>query len=485
MRVTTIFFVIAALLMLSKTQAEVVLPRVLGHNMVLQRNKPVCIWGTATVGEKISVMFAGQKKETVTDVTGKWKVLLDPMRTSSEGREMIVTGSNTIRLQNILVGEVWLCSGQSNMEFTMRKSSKMKRPGVEGQNPVDELQYAKNPSIRIFQVNRKELIKPDSLHRGWSIARDSALRVFSAPAYFFAKELYSRLHVPVGVISSAVPGSAIEPWIPAEAFNDHAFFINYKVQNDPGKFYTPMIHPLVPFAIKGFLWYQGETNCFLNERIEYTHKMEALIGRWRSDWNDKDLPFYYVQIAPFKYSESKDNKVTLNKESLPEFREAQAAALKIPNTAMIITTDLADNLSDIHPSYKWEVGRRLALLALARDYGFKEIVSTGPVYHGMKIKGNKIELSFSSVGGGLVSKDGKTLSDFLIAGKDKKFVPAQAEIKGNKVVVSSNAVNSPADVRFAWVETAQPNLYNKEGLPAQPFRTDNILTGQFKPDIKN
>lgn len=485
MRVPTIFFVIAALLMLSKTQAEVVLPRVLGHNMVLQRNKPVCIWGTAVAGEKVSVTFSVQRKETIADVAGKWQVLLDPMNASSEGREMIIAGSNTIKLENILVGEVWLCSGQSNMEFTMRKSSKMKRPDVAGQNPVDELQYAKNPAIRIFLVNRKELAKPDSLHRGWSIARDSALRVFSAPAYFFAKELNNRLHVPVGVISSAVPGSAIEPWIPVEAFGNCTFFDNYKVQNDPGKFYTPMIRPLVPFTLKGFLWYQGETNCFLNERLDYTHKMEVLINRWRSDWNDKNLPFYFVQIAPFKYSESKDNKVVLNKESLPEFREAQAAALKIPNTAMIITTDLADNLSDIHPSYKWEVGRRLALLALARDYGFKEIVSAGPVYHGMKIKGNKVELSFSSVGGGLVSKDGKTLSDFLIAGKEKKFVPAQAEIKGNKVIVSSNAVNKPVDVRFAWTETAQPNFYNKEGLPAQPFRTDNILTGQFKPDIKN
>lgn len=467
-----------------EAKASVTLPRVLGHNMVLQREKPVCIWGTAAGGERITVAFSGQRKETVTDNSGNWKIYLDPMPASSAGSQMTITASNTIKLENILVGEVWLCSGQSNMEFTMRKSSKMKRPAVEGENPVDELNYAKNPDIRIFLVNRKELAKPDSLHRGWNIARDSALRVFSAPAYFFAKELNKHLHVPVGVISSAVPGSAIEPWAPADAFNACSYLKERKVQNDPGKFYTPMIRPLVPFTIKGFLWYQGETNCFLNERLEYTHKMEALIARWRKDWGDKKLPFNFVQIAPFKYSEAKD-KTGLTRESLSEFREAQAAVLRLRNTGMIVTTDLADNLSDIHPSFKWEIGRRLALVALEKNYGIKNLVSSGPVYRELKIKGNKIELTFSSIGSGLISKDGKPLSDFLIAGRDKKFVPAQAEIRGDKVIISSALVPVPEAVRFAWVETAQPNLYNKEGLPARPFRTDNILFSQFKPDIKN
>lgn len=471
---------VIALLFAFTGKADVILPRVIGNNMVLQRDKPVCIWGCAAAGERISVKFAGQIRETIAAASGAWKVMLNPMKASSIGEEMIIAGNNTIRLENILVGEVWLCSGQSNMEFTMRKNSKMKRPVVEGHNPVDELQYAKNPAIRIFLVNRKTLSKPDSLHAGWSEARDSALRVFSAPAYFFARDLYANLHVPVGVISSAVPGSAIEPWIPEEAFCKISFFKGKKIDNDPGKFYQPMIHPLAPYTLKGFVWYQGETNCFLKETLQYTYKMKALIDTWRADWNDGDLPFYYVQIAPFKYSESK-GKVVLSKEKLPEFREAQAAALKIPYTGMIVTTDLADNLNDIHPSYKWEVGRRLALIALAKTYHKEDVVGSGPVFTKMKIRRNKAILSFSSVGSGLVSKDGKPLTGFLIARKDKRFVPADAVIKGDKVVVQAASVKKPVAVRFAWEETSQPNLFNKDGLPAQPFRTDNSLIDQFKP----
>ncbi len=448
--------------------------------MVLQRDKPVCIWGTAAAGEQVTVQFAGQIKKTDTNVSGNWKVFLDPMKASGQGSELVISGTNTIKLENILVGEVWLCSGQSNMEYTMRKNSKVKKPEIKGQNPADELQYANNPSIRIFLVNRKEQVKTDSLHRGWSVARDSALRSFSAPGYFFAKELYEKLRVPVGIISSAIPGSAIEPWVPAESFALSSYFKDQKVQNDPGKFYEPMIRTLAPYTLKVFLWYQGETNCFLKETIQYTYKMETLINTWRNLWGDSKLPFNYVQIAPFKYSESK-GKVVLTRESLPEFREAQALAFKIPNTGMVVTTDLADNLSDIHPSYKWEIGRRLALLALSKDYGFKEIVGSGPVYQKMKVRGNKAELTFSSTGSGLISKDGKALSDFLIAGSDKNFVPATAVIKGDKVLVSAAGVHAPIAVRFAWDESAQPNLYNKEGLPAQPFRTDNPLISQFKP----
>ena len=460
-------------------KAEVVLPRVLGHGMVLQQNKPVIIWGTASAGEQVSVKFGTQQKQTITDASGKWKVILNPLTASKVPSVLTISGTNTIRLNNILVGEVWLCSGQSNMEYTMRKNSKIKnRPVVEGHNPVDELEYANNPNIRLFWVSRKELAKPDPQHKGWSVAKDSALRSFSAAGYFFAKELYSQLDVPIGMISSAIPGSALEPWAPAAAFAESEYFKDKPVGNDPGKFYEPMIRPLVPFAIKGFLWYQGETNCFLKETISYTQKMEVLINSWREAWKEQTLPFYYVQIAPFKYSESK-GEVSLTKESLPEFREAQTLALKIPNTGMIVTTDLVDNLDDIHPGFKWEIGRRLALIALNKDYGFKKIVASGPVYHGMKIKRNTISLSFDSKGSGLLSKDGKPLSGFEIAGSDGKFVPAMAVIKGKKVIVSSPEITEPKNVRFAWEETAQPNFYNREGLPARPFRTNNPLLEQY------
>lgn len=441
--------------------AEVVIPRILGHNMVLQRDQPVSIWGTASVGERVQVKFSGQNKSAEADAKGKWSVVLDPMKASGVGQDLFITGSNTIVLKNILIGEVWLCSGQSNMEYTMRKNSKVTRP-YKGLNPVDELNYADNDSIRIFLVNRKELIKPDPANKGWSVARDSALRSFSAAGYFFAKELGKKLGVPVGMISSAIPGSRIEPWIPASLLPEG--------DGDPGKFYTPMIEPLLPFAIKGFLWYQGESNCFLNERTQYTDKMKLLINSWRAAWGLTDMPFYYVQLAPFYYSRS-DGKIKLHSESLPEFREAQEQALQVANTGMIITTDLASDINDIHPPMKWEIGRRLALMALSDSYGVNE-VGHSPVFTHMQIRGNKAEINFKFVGSGLYAKDGQDLRSFLIAGKDGRFVPARAVISNNKVIVSSPAVKVPVSVRFAWNEADQPNFYNKEGLPAAPFRTD-------------
>jgi len=451
-------------------QANVVLPRVLGHNMVLQRDKPVAIWGTAAPGEAVAVQFGGQNPRTVADANGRWQVMLKPLAASATPADLTITGNNTIQLHNILVGEVWLCSGQSNMEYTMRKSSKVTRPNVPGPNPVDELQTAHNPSIRIFLVNRKTLAKPDSLHRDWAVAQDSALRSFSAAAYFFAKELNAKLHVPIGMISSAVPGSRIEPWVSEEAFqNDHAF-AGQKVDGDPGKFWEPMVRPLVPLTLRGFLWYQGESNCFLAETTTYTQKMRTLISSWRTAWGDADLPFYYVSLAPFKYSDTHD-KVVLTPETLPRFREAQAAALQIPHTGMIETTDLANTEGGIHPGFKWEIGRRLALLALANTYHIPGVVAEGPVFRSLKVKGSVATVAFSSASS-LVSKDGQPLTSFTVAGADGVFVPAQARLKGQQVLVSAAQVLHPVAVRFGWNEVAQPNLFSAAGLPARPFRTD-------------
>ncbi|UOG75957.1 sialate O-acetylesterase [Hymenobacter tibetensis] len=456
-------------------QANVVLPRVLAHNMVLQRNKPLPIWGQAAPGETVAVQFAGQQVSTVADAAGRWQVLLQPLATSSTPAELVITGRNTIRLRNVLVGEVWLASGQSNMEYTMRKNSKATIPATEDASPLTELERAHNPLIRIFLVNRKELVKPDSLHRGWSVAQDSALRSFSAPAYFFAKELNQRLNVPIGVISSAVPGSRIEPWIAEAAFQQDSYYATQKVDGDPGKFYEPMIRPLVPFAVRGFLWYQGESNCFLAETSTYTHKMKTLIESWRAAWQDSALPFYYVQLAPFKYSESKDTKVPLNRETLPRFREAQTAALQIPYTGVIVTTDLVTKLDDIHPPYKWKIGRRLAWLALAATYK-KHNVPVSPVYQSMAVKGNEAILSFQNFRSSLVSENKQPLTDFQLAGPDGVFHPGQARIKGKRVLVSATGVAQPVAVRFGWDEVAKPNLFSKSGLPVRPFRTDAAAT---------
>ncbi|GGB06049.1 9-O-acetylesterase [Mucilaginibacter rubeus] len=444
--------------------------------MVLQRNAPVPVWGTASPGEKVTVKFNKQTKTTVADAAGKWMVKLDAMPASVIPTTLTISGKNTIQLQNILVGEVWLCSGQSNMQYEMRKNSKVKKPDTSTSNsPVDELDRAHNPQIRIFLVTQKNMLKPDSTHSGWSVAEDSALRAFSAAGYFFAKNLQHDLKVPVGIISSAVSGSRIEPWVSQEGFDAIPYFKanNIKIEGDPGKFYAKMIEPVAPFALKGFLWYQGESACFLGETISYTYKMEALINNWRKLWGDKKLPFYYVQIAPYYYTLGK-GPVTYTPFTEPELREAQAVALQIPNTGMIITTDLNDDLKNIHPPFKWEVGRRLELQALANTYK-QRVVFSGPVYKHMKINGDKIILEFDHVGAGLVNHDGKPLTDFTIAGADGNFVAATAIIKRNTVEVSAQSVAKPVAARFAWSESAQPNFYNKDGLPAAPFRTDNPL----------
>ncbi|UOQ51091.1 sialate O-acetylesterase [Hymenobacter cellulosivorans] len=474
MKTTRIGLLLGLLLLASSARAWVVLPRVLGHHMVLQRNQPVPIWGTAAPGEAVTVTFGAQQLGTTANAAGRWQVTLKPLRASAVPAELVIAGRNTIRLQNILVGEVWLCSGQSNMEYTMRKNSKVTIPATEDAGPLAELEHARNPALRIFLVNRKELAKPDSLHRGWSIAQDSALRAFSAPAYFFAKELYAHLHVPVGVISSAVPGSRIEPWIAEQAFAQDAYYASQKVDGDPGKFYEPMIRPLVPFAVRGFLWYQGESNCFLAETSTYTHKLQTLIQSWRAAWHNDQLPFYFVQLAPFLYSESKDPRVPLTRETLPRFREAQQAVLRTPHTGMIVTTDLVTKLDDIHPPYKWKIGQRLALLALSGTYRRPKAEGVGPVFRRVRFRKNEAVVSFEPLKSRLTSKDGQPLTDFTLAGADGVFVPAQARIAGQRVVVSAPGVAKPVAVRFGWDEAAKPNLFSAAGLPARPFRTDTL-----------
>ena len=464
--------------------AEVILPKVIGHNMVLQRLKIVPIWGTASPGEKITVSFGAQRKETIASDSGKWVVKLNPMEASELPREMIISGTNTIKLKNILVGEVWLCSGQSNMEYAMRKNSKIQGT-VKGKKPLeDDLLTANNPNIRIFLVKRKYM-SPDSTHNGWDQASGTALKDFSAVGYFYAKEMYQKLHIPIGMISSAVPGSRIEPWIEAKRLEISPKMKDGKVLEsltsdggDPGKFYNTMIQPLIPYCLRGFLWYQGESNCFLNENIRYAYKFKTLIESWRSDWGNLNMPFYFVQIAPYNYSASKDVRPH-SPENLPEMWEAQSLALTLPNTGMITITDLVDSIVDLHPAYKWEVGRRLSLVALNKTYGFTEIISSGPTFKGMKITKNKIEVTFTNTGSGLISRNGKPLDWFTIAGADGKFVPAKAEIIGDKVIVSSPEVKSPVAIRFAWNEAAQSNFINKEGLPAVPFRSNNPWVKTF------
>ncbi|WP_205702844.1 sialate O-acetylesterase [Botryobacter ruber] len=466
------FLLLAAL----NLQAEVTLPKVLTSNMVLQREKPVPIWGYAAPGEKVTVTFGKQSKTATTNNLGRWEVTLEPLTANATPQVMTIAGTNTLKLENILVGEVWLCSGQSNMEFTVSKSAKYNVGKRSKGMSEEELQKVNNPNIRVLLV-RKDLYKNNGFQTGWEEATFESVKDFSAPAYYFAEKLQGELSIPVGVIAAAVSGTHIERWAPEEVFKGVPDF-NVQATLDKeavgdlnqGKFYYGMIQPLAPFALRGFLWYQGETNAFQNEHFEYTNKMQALINTWRHIWRDKEAPFYFVQIVPFEYSKSK-NQFPLNEETLPRFWEAQTAALQIPNTGMIVTTDLTDSMDELHPLYKWEIGRRLARLALGKSYD-KNLVYSGPVFREMKVKGKKAVLEFEHTGSGLVSNDGKPLTWFTIAGADGKFVPANAVIKGDKLIVSAPGVKKPVAVRFAWDEAAQSNFYNKEGLPARPFRTD-------------
>ncbi|AOW10900.1 sialate O-acetylesterase [Flavobacterium gilvum] len=472
------------LLFTSNTFAEITLPKILGHNMVLQRQKKVTIWGTAAPDEKISVAFAGQTKNTIADKAGNWSIKLSPMQASFIPREMVIKGTNTIVLKNILVGEVWLCSGQSNMEYAMRKYSKFQTSVKGNKPPEDDLNTANNTNIRIF-LDRRKYMEPSPEHLGWDAAIGKPLVDFSVVGYYFAKDLYAKLNVPIGMISAAVPGSRIEPWIQASKLEIEPKLKNGKIldklkqdDGDTGKFYNTMIQPLIPYTLKGMLWYQGESNCFLTENIRYAYKLKALIESWRSDWKDTKIPFYFVQIAPYNYSGSKDRPITA--ENLPEFWESQKLALHLKNTGTIAITDLVDSIADLHPGYKWEVGRRLSLLAANKTYGQTNVVYSGPVFQKMKIVNNSILVTFSNTGSGLSSRDGKPLNWFSIAGADGKFVKAKAEINGNTVIVSAPEVQHPYSVRFGWNEAAQSNFINKEGLPAVPFRSDNPWEKLFK-----
>ena len=472
----------AAVVVLPAT-AAVTLPAVLNQNMVLQRGQPVPVWGWAAPGEKVSVEFAGQKKSAKTDAAGRWEVRLGKLTTSATPAAMTITGSDTVTLTNILVGEVWLCSGQSNMEKPIGSKP--------GQKPVPNHQQElatgdAYPNIRLFKADRVIASEPMSDVKGtWAVCSSNSLEgiKFSAAAFFFAREICNELNVPIGLVQSAWGGTRIEPWTPPAGFEqvpavaDLAKFSagTNKLDNKmPGAIYNAMIAPLKPFAMRGALWYQGESNCMdVNDGATYADKFEALIKGWRKVWGQGDFAFYYVQLAPYNYFSNRDKPRVNSPEELPRIWEAQSRCLRLPNTGMAVITDTVDDTRDIHPTNKQDVGRRLALIALNKSYGKKEVACTGPVFRAMKIKGGEAVLSFEGVGSGLHVKDSQELNSFTIAGADGKFVAAVAQIEGETVVVSSSEVAEPKAVRFGWHELAQPNFFNEAGLPASPFRTDD------------
>lgn len=472
-------------------------------HMVLQRGVSVPVWGTAGEGEEVTVQFNGQKVSAKTK-DGKWMVKLNPLKEGGP-YAMTISGENIVTLNDILVGEVWVCSGQSNMERQLGPRTGQK-PIINWENERDAANY---PQIREYHVTRGYSQEPVAdAGAKWVICSPATVSDFSAVGYFFARNLHKRLNVPVGVLFTSVGGTPAEHWtsrailegnpelavlideynkrvseFPAkleEYKRDEATLLAKFKQDSleavkagkpapkkPGKpadpavtgfisgLYNKMIVPIVPYAIKGFTWYQGESN---NGRAkQYQTLLPAMIENWRKDWNNNDLPFLIVQIAP-------------HKNMAPELREAQLLTVKkTPNTALIVTTDCGDS-ADIHPADKKPVGDRLSLAANAIAYREK-LEYSGPMYESVKMKDGKATLTFSHVGRGLRAKGGD-LTGFTIAGADKQFVPAQAVISGDKIIVSSPGVIAPLAVRYGWANVPNGNLYNADGLPASPFRTD-------------
>lgn len=430
---------VLALLAPSVASAEVTVPSVFASHMVVQRDQPLPIWGWAEKGEAVTVAFGGQTATGTADDKGLWKVTLPKFEANAKPQTMTIKGkNNTLELTDVLVGDVWLGSGQSNMEWSLAASAA----------PKETIAAANHPLIRLLHVKKvqtPQAAKDVQLDRAWSACTPESATRFSAVLYHFGVRLQKDVNVPIGLINSSWGGSRIEPWTTDGKTG--------------GGMYNAMIAPLQPVALKGVIWYQGESN--MSEGMKYLDRKKALIEGWRKTFG-QDLPFYFVQIAPYS---------RYGNPNLAELWEAQAACLKIPGTGMAVTTDLVDNIADIHPKNKFDVGNRLALWALAKTYGKKDLVYSGPLYKSMKVEGNKIRLSFAHVGGGLKSRDEKPLSEFEIAGEDGKFVPAEAVIEGNEVVVTAKEIAKPTQVRFGWRNIANPNLSNKEGLPASPFRT--------------
>lgn len=462
-----IFKLSLILLLLSHLSGEVRLPAIFGNNMVLQQDTQVRLWGWCDPGEKIRIKGSWQwlGQSVRGDEQGRWQAKLSTP-VAGGPHTLVFKGKNRVELGNIMIGEVWFCSGQSNMEM-----------GVGLANNSDaELAAAQFPQIRIFDVEKVAGDTSFNDIKGvWKVCTPQTLAEdgwggFSATAYYFGRALHRELGVPVGLVDNSWGATRIEPWIPPEGFQavpellplyesrlETAELGQWSEPQRPASIYNGMVEPMVPFTIKGAIWYQGESN--VGEGTLYRLKMEALITGWRTIWDQGNFPFYFVQIAPWEGYQPGD---------LPQLWQAQLAALSIPNTGIALTQDIGD-LQDIHPKNKQEVGRRLALLALARTYSRDE-VDSGPVYSAMEIEGSGIRLSFDQAFGGL-SVTGAIIRHFTIAGEDQRFVPAQAVMDGQTIVVSSDRVANPVAVRFGWSKDAVTNVHNAAGLPLAPFKT--------------
>ena len=452
-------------MVLNTINATIWIPSVISDNMVLQQNSECTIWGwTDKTSEKISVTGSWNNTTvTVKAYQGLWSMKL---KTGNAGGPYTVTikGHQTIILKNVMLGEVWLLSGQSNMRRT---------PMQELNNREEEIRSANYPSIRFFNVPLHKSATPqDDTPGEWEECTSETIKQFSSVGYFFGREIHQKMNVPIGLINASWGGTPIKVWIEDSVLKSHKTLfedvknmrITHSWPDHPGATYNSMIYPFVKFNIAGALWYQGESDRQVPET--YYQTLPLLINSWRDDWG-KEFPFYFVQIAPYNYN---DNDTTNIQAAI--VRDAQLQTmLNVPNSGMAVTNDIGE-LKNVHPANKQDVGKRLSLWALAKTYGVKDIVFSGPIFKSMEIEKKKAVIHFDYVDGGLTQK-GKELREFYIAGADKKFYPAKAKIKGEIVEVWSREVKEPVAVRFAFTNSALPNLFNKAGLPASAFKTDD------------
>jgi len=455
-----IFKFVFFLLISSTMMANVTLPNIFGDNMVLQRNAEVKIWGWASPKEeiKLTASWNNQEYKVVANNQAQWELKI---KTPEAGGPFTISikGYNEVVLKNILIGEVWVCAGQSNMEMSASW-------GIE--NGEEEMKNATNPNIRFFTVPKLTATTPqNNLLGNWVESTPETMKNFSAIGYFFAKRLREDLkNVPIGLISSNWGGTPAEIWMPEEVVqNDPVLLENAKKLNEqeygprqPGRAYNAMIYPITGFKIAGTLWYQGESNV---GSLVYDKTLSALISSWRKVWQD-EFPFYFVQIAPYKTGSNNFLNVTV--------RNSQRKILnEVPKTGMVLTSDISDTI-DIHPKNKKDVGIRLANLALAETYKVNSNLVNGPLFKNIQIEKNKAIVSFDFADG--LHFKNKTSNQFELAGADEIYYPAEASIKNNQVILSSRKVTNPTKVRFAWGNTIQPDLFNKANLPASCFVTE-------------
>jgi len=446
-----------------KSIANITLPAIIGSHMILQQHSEVMLWGWCGPMEEITIHTGWDNLDYKTKGRNdaKWSVKI---KTPFAGGpyHITISGNNRIDLEDVMIGEVWLCSGQSNMALSASSGIKQ---------AVDETPHANNHQIRLFYIEKSSADYPQGDCKGhWVICNSKDFKRFSAVGYFFGKKLQENLHFPVGLIDAAWEGTSAEDWMPADLVEKDSVLrlaANKVWKSDewwpskPGVCFNAMINPITHFTLAGTIWYQGESNS--DAASSYQQLFSTLITSWRKAWHE-EFPFYYVQIAPYSGYAANHAGARL--------REAQSKCMSISRTGMVVIYDLINDVNEIHPQNKQDVGFRLANYALGDNYHVAGISYKSPIYKNMNIEKNKIKLFFNNAEGGLISKGGDP-SDFFIAGSDQKFLPATAKIEGNTVIVYSPEIKDPTAVRFGFSNAAVPNLFSKEGLPVNTFRTDD------------